>query len=168
MRVYTLFAYTMTSSQFGALISPTNPRGLLLQAHLVAIQTILDPVLTAEGQVDDEANSKHTNRSNWAPRSAGVEGGKRTGAFEQNPKHWGSTRWLDSMHEKVEQLDEMGEKSPERGSWASCFCWTKHRAVEIRATFEGYVAPPGVGGAAQGRMMDRSGHRQVRWSNEVV
>lgn len=78
MRIYGIFAYTMSAADFTHLIDPSNVVGLLLQAHLVAIQTILDPVLGAEQSV--------------SPQNKLAKAG---------PKHMGSLKWLDSMHKKV-------------------------------------------------------------------
>lgn len=78
MRIYGIFAYTMSAADFTNLIDPTNVVGLLLQAHLVAIQTILDPVPRAEQSVSPD------NKLATA-----------------GPKHMGSLKWLDSIHKKV-------------------------------------------------------------------
>lgn len=97
MRIYGIFAYTMSAADFTTLIDPSNAVGLLLQAHLVAIQTILDPVLSAE--------------HNIAPHNSFSKSG---------PKHMGSMKWLDSIHNKV---------GPE---WKVYFQWTMQRAEELR------------------------------------
>ena len=78
MRIYGIFAYTMSAADFSHLIGPSNIVGLLLQAHLVAIQTILDPVLGAEQSLSPSNN-----------------------LAKAGPKHMGSLKWLDSMHKKV-------------------------------------------------------------------
>lgn len=97
MRIYGIFGYTMSPIDFAHLIDLSNIVGLLLQAHLVAMQTILEPILNAEQSVS--------------------QGNKMAKA---GPKHLGSLKWLDSIHNKV------------NAQWRVYFRWTMQRAEELR------------------------------------
>lgn len=65
MKIYSIFAYDMSGTDFHEFIHSDNQVGLLLQAHLVAIQMILDPVLNNE----DKAGNKMDK--SWRPRHSG-------------------------------------------------------------------------------------------------
>ena len=97
MRIYGIFGYTMSPADFIRLIDPSNIVGLLLQAHLVAMQTILEPVLNAEQSVSQDNKMA-----------------------KAGPKHLGSLKWLDSIHDKVD------------AQWKLYFGWTMQRAEELR------------------------------------
>lgn len=76
MKIYGVFAFYMPAVDFQDFVDPANQIGLLLQAHLIALQTILDSVL-------------------------GVE---RALAQKENPlkiRHERSVAWLASIGEKV-------------------------------------------------------------------
>lgn len=97
MRIYGIFGYTMSPADFIRLIDPSNITGLLLQAHLVAMQTILEPVLNAEQSLSQDNKMA-----------------------KAGPKHLGSLKWLDSIHNKAD------------AQWKVYFAWTMHRAEELR------------------------------------
>ncbi|OBT64742.1 hypothetical protein VE03_05854 [Pseudogymnoascus sp. 23342-1-I1] len=65
MKIYGIFAYYMSATDFHQFIHPDNQVGLLLQAHLIAIQMILDPVLNNEDKAGTNMNKP------WRPRHAG-------------------------------------------------------------------------------------------------
>ncbi|KFY82809.1 hypothetical protein V500_10320 [Pseudogymnoascus sp. VKM F-4518 (FW-2643)] len=81
MKIYGIFAYYMSATDFHQFIHPNNQVGLLLQAHMIAIQMILDPVL------NNENNAGTTMDKPWRPR------------------HSGSVAWLNSI--EVKMSDEM-------------------------------------------------------------
>lgn len=103
MKIYGIFAYYMSAADFHHLIDPTNQIGLLLQAHLIALQTMLEPVLKHE----------------VVPRK-GENGAK--------PDHRGSVAWLDTIHGKVgEEMREWFEwpmmwAEELRGRTKDCAC----------------------------------------------
>lgn len=81
MKIYGIFAYYMSATDFHQFIRPDNQVGLLLQAHIIAIQMILDPVLNNEDNTGTNMNKP------WRPR------------------HAGSVAWLNSIEDKMS--DEM-------------------------------------------------------------
>lgn len=81
MKIYGIFAYYMSATDFHQFIHPNNQVGLLLQAHMIAIQIILDPVL------NNEDNAGTTMDKPWRPR------------------HSGSVAWLNNI--EVKMSDEM-------------------------------------------------------------
>lgn len=81
MKIYGIFAYYMSATDFHQFIHPDNQIGLLLQAHLIAVQMILDPVLKNE----DNAGTKMDKP--WRPR------------------HSGSVAWLNTIETKM--LDDL-------------------------------------------------------------
>lgn len=81
MKIYGIFAYYMSATDFHQFIHPDNQVGMLLQAHMIAIQMILDPVLKNE----DSAGTKMDKP--WRPR------------------HSGSVAWLNTIEHRMS--DEM-------------------------------------------------------------
>lgn len=80
MKIYGIFSYYMSVPDFQDFINPENQIGMLLQAHLIAIQTILDPILSREqGPTPSPPNSPSKH------------------------KHSSSVAWLDSIHSKVRE-----------------------------------------------------------------
>ncbi|KFY05786.1 hypothetical protein V492_08299 [Pseudogymnoascus sp. VKM F-4246] len=80
MKIYGIFAYYMSAADFHEFIHPDNQVGLLLQAHLIAIQMILDPVLNNENNANNR--TEKTDRP-W------------------RPKHMGSVAWLNTVEQKM-------------------------------------------------------------------
>ncbi|OBT46921.1 hypothetical protein VE00_02007 [Pseudogymnoascus sp. WSF 3629] len=81
MKIYGIFAYYMSATSFHEFIHPDNQVGLLLQAHMIAVQMIIDPVLKNE----DSAGTKMDKP--WRPR------------------HSGSVAWLNTIERRMS--DEM-------------------------------------------------------------
>jgi hypothetical protein len=48
MKTYALFSYHISHADFQTFIDPSNSVGQLLQSHLVAIQTLMTPVIQDE------------------------------------------------------------------------------------------------------------------------
>jgi hypothetical protein len=67
--IYGTFAYAMSSQEFAWLVNPDNKVGLLLQAHLIAIQTIIDSVLSKEEEpnpkAEDPNRPRHIGTVGW-------------------------------------------------------------------------------------------------------
>ncbi|KFY42621.1 hypothetical protein V495_04414 [Pseudogymnoascus sp. VKM F-4514 (FW-929)] len=85
MKIYAIFAYNMSAIEFHEFIHPDNQVGLLLQAHMIAIQVIMEPVFNGEDRANEDAGTK--KKKPW------------------RPKHAGSVAWLNSIEEKIS--DEM-------------------------------------------------------------
>lgn len=108
MKIYGIFAYYMSAADFHHLIDPANQIGLLLQAHLIALQTILEPVLKHEvipPKPEDRAKPKHGGSVAWLDAIHGKVGGEMREWFE-----WPMRRAEDLRRtiEEVKKAEEWG------------------------------------------------------------
>jgi hypothetical protein len=93
MKIYGIFAYYMSANDFHHFIAHDNQVGMLLQAHLIAVQMILDPVLKNE-----------------------VPEGEHVGNKPCRPRHTGSVAWLETIDRRVtDEMRPFFEWSLERG-----------------------------------------------------
>jgi len=115
MKIYGIFAYYMSAADFHHLVDPANQIGLLLQAHLIALQTILEPVLKHE-----VVPPKPENRA--------------------KPKHSGSVAWLDTIHGKVgEEMREWFEWPMRRAEDLRRMIEAAKKAEEWGGRMENYL-----------------------------
>jgi hypothetical protein len=78
MKTYALFSYHISHADFQTFIDPSNSVGQLLQSHLVAIQTLMTPVVLDE-RLDIKASQLVNGMIKWlGVIHANIEPGMRS------------------------------------------------------------------------------------------